>query len=603
MKKKSFLSGYTAKIAMVAVALSSAVLTGCYKDEGLDVSTPAGDITFPAATYMLNVSVVDETGAPVPTATISVNGTAQPQGASCSVAVQPGSVSINATAPGYTSPANDKVITVASLENGQSAVYTEVIVLEKTTFAATYNLSVNVVNAEGTALNAGSDYELKVLGGDGAEVTDLTNIPAGSYTIFVNSLNAAYESNRTTIDLAAIRVTENTPLNAGVLVVLNKVEAPVQYLMLYGEVTNFPANYENLGLTITKDGVVVAQGNTTVQYQAVKGDGSVYRLVFTYRDNEGNEKQETRRYTDIQTSFTIPFSEGEAPAGVEVENGVVTEETIVPVGGGDGMTIAANTQITTSNDEPFTGTLTVSRFVEEEAETAGSTRIYNGMPSGLKFSTPLQFTFADNWGGELGALNLEYLTNTGWNVEGTIAAADPYVMEVAHFSSFRAQVASEVASETEEVSEETVTTVDKYNDTDNAVTVTCNYTRMEGIVISDVQSAVAAQFQNTAAAAVVTSVINARLAQDGYVAQEVKEVEASQTFVVQPHSVLNTVKKTQYCDNVTYTFTVNEKTITVNVTAYTRVEIDGTDQSSYDHGHGHGHGGDLNAGGGIVEAE
>ena len=219
MKKKSFFSGYSAKIAMVAVALSSAVLTGCYKDEGLDVSTPVGNITFPEATYMLNVSVVDETGAPVPSATISVNGTAQPQGASCSVAVQPGSVSINATAPGYTSPANDKVITVASLQNGQSAVYTEVIVLTKTTYEATYSLSVNVVNAEGTALAAGTDYELKVLGGDGAPVTDLTRVAAGSYTIFVNSLNALYESNRTTVDLAAVRVTEDTPLNAGVLVV------------------------------------------------------------------------------------------------------------------------------------------------------------------------------------------------------------------------------------------------------------------------------------------------------------------------------------------------------------------------------------------------
>ena len=48
MKKKSLFSGFNAKLALTVVALSGALLTGCYKDEGLDVNGPAGEVTLPA---------------------------------------------------------------------------------------------------------------------------------------------------------------------------------------------------------------------------------------------------------------------------------------------------------------------------------------------------------------------------------------------------------------------------------------------------------------------------------------------------------------------------------------------------------------------------
>lgn len=602
MKKKSFFSGYTAKIAMVAVALSSAVLTGCYKDEGLDVSTPAGSITFPEATYMLNVSVVDETGAPVPNAVITVNGASQPMGSSCSVSVQPGSVAIDATATGYTS-AGPKTITIASLANGQSAVYTETIVLTKTTYQQTYNMNITVMNADLVELAEGTDYSMTVVYEDGSTVENFNNVRAGQYTIRVNSTNAAYESTTVTWDLPAVVTTSQEPVAANKLIILNEVEAPVQYQMLYGEVVGFPAGYENRGLTIMQGDNVVVRGDYSVQYQVVRGEESNYSLVFTYADENGQETTITRLF-GTYTSYTLSFGENAAPEeGVNVVEGTVAEDTEISVGGGDALLVSAGTTITTSSNEPFTGTLTVTRDRAEEESTPVATRVYNGTPSGLTFSTPLQLSYTDIWGGELGDMELAYLNNGVWTAESTIAAGDPYVMNVAHFSSFRAQVAADVTPVTTEMSEETVTPVDKYNDSDNEINVTCNYTYLDGTIISDVQAAVAAQFTNSAAVAFVTEVINARLAADGYVAQAVTTVEASQQFVVYAHSVLNTVKKTQYRNEVTYTFVINEKTITINVVDYTRAVIDGTDQSSYSHGHGHGHGGDLNSGGGIVEAE
>ena len=59
MKKKSFFKSFNAKTALFAVMVSGALLTGCYKDDGLDVEGPTGETTLPAATYTLNGTVID----------------------------------------------------------------------------------------------------------------------------------------------------------------------------------------------------------------------------------------------------------------------------------------------------------------------------------------------------------------------------------------------------------------------------------------------------------------------------------------------------------------------------------------------------------------
>ena len=72
MKKKSLFSGFNAKLALTVVALSGALLTGCYKDEGLDVNGPAGEVTLPAPVYTIDGTVVDaETLAPIASANVA----------------------------------------------------------------------------------------------------------------------------------------------------------------------------------------------------------------------------------------------------------------------------------------------------------------------------------------------------------------------------------------------------------------------------------------------------------------------------------------------------------------------------------------------------
>ena len=64
-------------MALTVVALSGALLTGCYKDEGLDVNGPAGEVTLPAPVYTIAGTVVDaETLAPIASANVAGGVTA-----------------------------------------------------------------------------------------------------------------------------------------------------------------------------------------------------------------------------------------------------------------------------------------------------------------------------------------------------------------------------------------------------------------------------------------------------------------------------------------------------------------------------------------------
>ena len=83
MKKKSFFNGFNAKLALAVVALTGSLLTGCYKDEGLDIIDP-DQIGLPAATYTLVGTVVNGNGELVSDATVTVspNTTFKQNGAS-----------------------------------------------------------------------------------------------------------------------------------------------------------------------------------------------------------------------------------------------------------------------------------------------------------------------------------------------------------------------------------------------------------------------------------------------------------------------------------------------------------------------------------------
>ena len=453
-----------------------------------------------------------------------------------------------------------------------------------------------------------SAYTYKILSGTEGDVTaDAASLNAGTYKIQVNPTDLnAYKSTVVDVVLPQVSYAEATVIPYSVYVTLNKVEAPVEYVILSGSVTNLPADYESVSMVLyNEEGASVASGIDHVQYMAVK-DNKNYRLVYTFKDGDGVEATSEATLNSTKTSWSFVFNAAgntQTTTTVEVVNGVIAEEINKSIGQGDALYVPASTTVATSEGEAFNGSFEVVREAAEETET--DVRVYTGTPNGLQFSPAFQLAFADNWGGELGEFTLQYLNGTNWENEDAVAIDNGnYVMNIAHFSSFRSRLVYDpvVATATDSVS--SVTTVDKVNSSDQAITVHFDYTYRTGYNVESVDAAVrAAGFTNANAIAYVTDLVNTELAALGIPSvSNMTEATGSQNIEVAPNYVLSTVTKTEYSVITTLSITIDGKTVTVKATSYNRVDIT-NDQVSYGHGHGHGHGGDLNAGGGIVEAE
>lgn len=602
MKKKSFLSGFSAKIALVAVALSSALLTGCYKDEGLDTDTPAGSVTLPDATYTLTGTIVDKDGVMIANATGTAAGQAF-TGATFSVKAQPGEQTITAKAEGYKEVT--KKVQILEVKPGQSAVYNEIIVLTKeeaTPEYKTYDLKVAVFGADdtNTQLAADKDYSLKVTDETGNEVA-LTGLAAGHYNVVVTPTDAdKYIATTCSVDLPKVEGEANAAYYLPV--VLNLKDAEKEYQILYAEV-NLGEKYQLTSMQIFKNNEVVATTTSTKLFYVAEMDGSAYKAEVKYTDDT-RDFVRTFNYSDKETSFVLDLTS--ASTSVSVEDGTATAGN-TSLGSDDFMTVQEGT-VVTLNGENYNGTFDVVRL--EAVEDVDVMRVFAGTPDGLRFSKALQISFPDSWGGELGELNLEYLTENGWAIDadgGSVeTAGDTYVMNVMHFSNFRAQLPTEFddkdVTSSENVNE---TVIDKKNDNDVSVEITYTYTRQEGMIVGDVESAVkAAGFTNTAAIAYVTNLVTEKLATAGYANVGLNSVPAEQTITVTPWTVLNKVIKTQVLEKINCVFKIAGKTVTVGVTKAGETTIT-PDMFVYGHGHGHahGHGGDLNAGGGIIEGE
>ena len=166
MKKKSFFNGFNAKLALAVVALSSALLTGCYKDEGLDVISPDQNVTLPAAKYTITGTVVDASTLQLIN-NAKVNGVDTKNGSYTIEVEKPGDVVVTATAAGYTEQST--TVAVAPLKAGQAAVYPVNFALSKPaeemkTIDAVYDLKITaldenlavIANADVTIYGAGS---------------------------------------------------------------------------------------------------------------------------------------------------------------------------------------------------------------------------------------------------------------------------------------------------------------------------------------------------------------------------------------------------------------------------------------------------------------
>ncbi len=603
MKKKSFLSGFNAKFVLAAVALSSALLTGCYKDDGLDVNSPSGTVTLPAASYTLTATVVNAEGELVKDANVTVDGTAVAlANGSFSKAVKPGKVVIKASREGYN--AVEKTVEVLAIPDGQAAVYTEVIVLTKDAtpeVAATYDLGV-VAFAASDLTNAlkEEEYTVKVTDGTGTEVTSLTGLAAGRYNVVVTPKDAEkYNAYTTAIDLATVMGTAAKTIKVQVYAVLTEKAADKEYVVLSG-MADLSSEYTLTNLQITRNDVVVAESEADyIVYLAEKDDAS-YQFKVNYTDADGNKLTIIRDYTDTVLAFFVSINAEAPTATVPVIPGTY------PLVGDDALTIAEGTTAKIGDVEY--SSFDLARLLDVET-TPAVARAFMGTPDGLVFSNPIKIAFKDTWNNELGDLELQYLGENGWakDTEGgsVTLAGNTYVMNVKHFSSFRAEVPVKVSPFDDK--RDTISTdeaFDKKNDTDRTVKVKYRYEYQTGMSISDVEQAVSAKFESQAAISYVTNIISEDLAVKGYVNMGIQTSEDIKEFTVLPYTVLNKVTTKQGMNVITATYTINGKDIVITITKPEGVRVV-PDTYTYGHGHGHahGHGGDLNAGGGIIEVE
>lgn len=213
MKKKTFLSKFAARFMAATLMVSSVAMTGCYKDDGLDVTFTGGSVVVPDATYAISGTVSDyETGAAVNlTEVITSVGTAKVDGngafhvALTKADVPENGVTVNLTfkAEGY----NDvqRSVFVKHIADGSSVVYPLSVTVKKAAEVVeyvdvVYNLKFIVKNAEtGEAISNITPVVEGTADANG-------NYAAGEYVVTTPAVEGQYYASATAISLPEAQV-------------------------------------------------------------------------------------------------------------------------------------------------------------------------------------------------------------------------------------------------------------------------------------------------------------------------------------------------------------------------------------------------------------
>lgn len=333
MKKKIFLSGINAKTALAIVALSGALLTGCYKDDGLDVNDPAGSVTLPAATYTIAGTVIDaETGQPIDGATV--------KGAGSDIPTVNGNFTIAAEAKVYTleviKDGYDKgtaTVDVKPLQAGQAAVYSPVIRLAPKK-NGTYTLNFKVLE-ETTPI---TDAKISLYNTAGELIKEVeNNTIAGlenNKTYIAKIEKAGYVTMYVSIELPA--VVPNTVKD--ITVFLTKAATKMVRISGYLRINGAP--WANTVIEISHNGTKLDTQNgpaytfqvpedlfapktraagsekeATFQFKVIDISGQVFEFDKTVSVQEGGEGSESS--ADFDMLFNATFEAIETATGVD----------------------------------------------------------------------------------------------------------------------------------------------------------------------------------------------------------------------------------------------------------------------------------------------
>ena len=504
-------------------------------------------------------------------------------------------------------------------------VFTEIG--EEATVKLPYVLDVNVVDAD-TKLPVTAEVKI-----NGAAIQ--ASYDAGIYTVTATA--TGYQKAEVKVALEVVYGKAGDKVYRVIDIEMVKEEKPeIEYVRIYGatvdkygvlaesqvirlEGANIQPVYNssNFDFTVEKDaassytiysevvnstatGVIAAKGKVTIT------DVTAYYQVLSYPCKVENGK-EVIEAGEGATGTIIPDVDS---------NGKVLETVSNIMADGTTVTLKENTVIT-----PADATLILVRNLADEAapgdnDKTGTTplsiRSYIGLPDGLAFAgNPLLISFADDYNGQLGDLNLEYEGTDGvWSLDpkgdkGVKLSGGVYTMNIEHFSKFRAAIDLGISEESGVVkSDYTSFPVGRMNNNDVEIDVHVTCTGLKaGVKYENYDQLVAEvkqKFSNENAQNVVLTAI-----QDAYadVKKEFETVTLEGDIKVPAFTLLNSVSVETKEVTKPCTVTVNNIQIQFNVLTVEYLKGVTLEKDMTHIGHSHGHGNDLNAGGGIIVGE
>ncbi|MDL2299264.1 carboxypeptidase-like regulatory domain-containing protein [Bacteroides sp. OttesenSCG-928-E20] len=332
MKKKSFFRSYSAKLALAVLAVSGVLLTGCSKDDGIEIKGPSvtmPEINIPPSdqTYSVVVSVLDaKTMQPV--ASSVSDGTD-----SKATTTTNGVVTFSyKTAPNKTytaTPTDSKYNTgtakleAAAISNGV-AVYPITIYLlkesdpepqpEETEYK--YDLTVKAVDyVSGDPISSATIKVSKITEDASVEMTSLNNLEAGAYLIEASAEGYVSTTVRKVLGkVMGLGELENIKIEMEVgLYKEEEVPPTIDYYKVYGDVklNDLDLDYTSIKIYNANDRTKVYTNNATspkfsvdipegdfkpVTRALAAGDYTV-DLYFEIIDVEGNKFEFTKTFT------------------------------------------------------------------------------------------------------------------------------------------------------------------------------------------------------------------------------------------------------------------------------------------------------------------
>lgn len=549
--RKNFISSNTA-IGFMAFTLLLTGMTGCYKDQRLDVTEPGtGPVVTPDAAYSISGTVTDaETGQSVDCTVTASVGTPTGGSGAYNVALtkaQVGegvNVDLTFTAEGYTT--TKRSVYVQRINDGSSIVYPVSVSLKKE-YVTISGYVTDVNNKMVTA------REISVTGSD---VEPKYNASTFSFKMAKESGVSEYTVEAVVLDYAGDKYTAS-----------KKIVLEDNKLAYNGINLQF-------NLPIDNDGQIEIGGDDGYDAAGV----------------------------------IVPE--------VDEETGLTVKEEKVEMKDGTTVTIPKGTKIENLNGKPVTvfshASNTTDEGTGESTETDQLLRTFTGTPDGAKFTPALQINYSDKYEGQLGnAFVLQYQNaDYSWTTEEGEKLVElkdgAYTMHVPHFSVFRAALSVTSEVKTSKKEETVKIDVNRMNNLETPLEdFELRYNGKEGSVYADfskLESDVKASFTNAEAQKLVLSTIKDI---DTDANKGLTDKEYTGVTDIPAWTLLNYVNVTTTTEVKEYTVTVNGKSIKFTVNRIESVEISADKECMTHIGHSHGDGnGDLNnAGGGIVVGE